>query len=73
MNSQRKRPAPRQGTAIVWPKALETRYDISAVTRWRYERMGKLPKRDAFIGGVAVGWKLATLEAAENGPSQSVA
>jgi predicted DNA-binding transcriptional regulator AlpA len=56
---------PRQGTAIVWPKGVEERYGISGPTRWRWERSGKLPPRDVFIGGEPAGWRPATLAAAE--------
>jgi hypothetical protein len=31
------------------------------------ERDGRLPPRDFFIGGVAVGWRPETIEAAERG------
>lgn len=55
------------GTAIVWPLGVEQRYDISAGTRIRWEKMGVLPKRDAFIGGEAKGWRPETLEAADRG------
>ncbi len=57
----------RAGTAIIWPAGLEQRYDISPPTRWRWERDGKLPPRDVYVGGDAVGWKPATIEAAERG------
>jgi len=55
------------GTAIIHPRGIEERYGISAVTRYRWERTGKLPARDVFIGGVASGWRPETLEAAERG------
>jgi hypothetical protein len=55
------------GTAIVWPLGVEQRYDISTGTRIRWERTGILPKRDAFIGGEAKGWRPETLEAADRG------
>lgn len=54
----------RRGEAVVWPKGLEARYGISAPTRWRWEKDGKLPPRDVHVGG-RTGWKPATLEAAE--------
>jgi predicted DNA-binding transcriptional regulator AlpA len=47
---------------------METRYGISAPTRWRWEKDGKLPRRDVFVGGVAVGWRPSTIETAERGP-----
>jgi hypothetical protein len=66
MNSQtvKTKRAPRKGEAIVWPKGVEERYGISACTRWRWEREGKLPRRDMSVGG-RKGWRPATLEAAE--------
>jgi len=57
----------RRAKAIVWPLGVEQRYDISTGTRIRWERMGILPKRDAFIGGEAKGWRPETLEAADRG------
>ena len=53
------------GTACVWPSGVELRYDISPVTRWRWEKDGLLPARDVFIAGKPVGWKPATLDAAD--------
>lgn len=53
--------------SILWPRDLEIRYAISAPTRWRWEGTGKLPKRDVHVGGVAKGWHLRTIEAAERG------
>jgi hypothetical protein len=55
------------GSAIVWPLGVEQRYDISAATRLRWERLGVLPRRDVFIAGVPKGWKPSTLEAADSG------
>ena len=40
---------------------------FSAPTLWRWERDGKLPDRDVFVGGRAVGWKPETIEFAERG------
>jgi predicted DNA-binding transcriptional regulator AlpA len=57
------------GTRCIWPNGAEQRYGISAVTRWRWEKDGKLPARDVYIGGRAVGWRPETLEAAERGNS----
>jgi predicted DNA-binding transcriptional regulator AlpA len=62
-----------QGPAIVWPKGVEARYNISKTTRWLWEQQGKLPPRDVYIGGKAEGWRPATLEAAEAGPTASAA
>lgn len=56
---------PRQGTAIVYPKGVEERYGISAPTRWRWEKRGRLPARDVNIGG-KTGWRPETLVAAES-------
>jgi len=61
----RTRGAPIQGTAVVWPKGVEQRYGISEPTRWRWERDGKLPRRDVSVGG-RTGWKPETLAAAES-------
>jgi predicted DNA-binding transcriptional regulator AlpA len=55
------------GTAVIYPRGLEARYGWSSPTRWRAERDGRVPKRDVFIGGEAVGWRPETLEAAERG------
>lgn len=62
MNSQKAKRAPREGSAVVWPKGVEERYGISACTRWRWEREGKLPARDVNVGG-KTGWKPTTLPA----------
>jgi hypothetical protein len=58
---------PRRGSGIVYPKGCEEFFGVSPVTRWRWERLGKLPPRDAFVGGRAAGWKPETLERAMNG------
>jgi hypothetical protein len=50
-----------------FPKAIEKRYTITPVTRWRWERTGKLPARDVFVGGVAAAWRPETILAAERG------
>jgi hypothetical protein len=52
---------------VVWPCDLERRYGISVSARYCWERDHKLPARDFFVGGEAVGWHLATIEAAERG------
>ncbi len=62
-----KRECRTEGTTLIWPSGVCKRYGISTVTRWRMERDKKLPPRDAFINGVAVGWKPETLEASERG------
>jgi hypothetical protein len=53
------------GTSVIWPRGVEERYGISAVTRWRWEHTGKLPARDVSIGGRS-GWRPETLAAAES-------
>jgi predicted DNA-binding transcriptional regulator AlpA len=57
----------REGTKIVWPAGVCARYGISAPTRWRWERGGKLPPRDVYVSGEAVGWRPETLDAADRG------
>jgi predicted DNA-binding transcriptional regulator AlpA len=64
--------APRAGTAVVWPKGVEERYGISAPTRWRWEKIGRLPARDVNLQG-KTGWRPGTLDAAEGGTSSSAA
>lgn len=56
--------APREGNRVVWAKGVEERYGISAPTRWRWEKAGRLPPRDVNVGG-KTGWRPETLEAAE--------
>lgn len=53
-----------EGKRVVWPRGVELRLGISAITRWRWERAGKLPPRDVHIGGRS-GWSPDTLAAAE--------
>jgi predicted DNA-binding transcriptional regulator AlpA len=53
--------------AILRPRDIEQRYGISVATRCRWEAAGKLPPRDFYIGGDAIGWRLSTLEAMERG------
>jgi hypothetical protein len=57
------------GPVIVYPRGVEIRYQISAPTRWRWERDSRLPKRDVFLGSKAIGWRPTTLENAERGPT----
>jgi predicted DNA-binding transcriptional regulator AlpA len=57
----RKRP-PHAGTAAVWPQGVQQMFDISAPTRWRYEKTGKLPPRDVHLGSKS-GWRHETLAA----------
>jgi predicted DNA-binding transcriptional regulator AlpA len=56
--------APKKGTHVVWPAGVEERYGIKPVTRWRWEKAGRLPPRDISIGG-RTGWRPETLDAAE--------
>jgi len=60
------RRAPKPSVALL-PKEVAIRYRIADYTRSRWEREGKLPKRDFFIGGKPRGWKLETLLRAEAG------
>jgi predicted DNA-binding transcriptional regulator AlpA len=53
--------------AILWPIDLERHLSISTPTRWRWERAGKLPPRDAYINGEPVGWLRSTIDAMLNG------
>jgi hypothetical protein len=57
------------GTHCIWPRGVEIRFGISACTRWRWETASptRLPKRDVFINGRAVGWKPETLDQADGG------
>lgn len=54
---------------VLWPKDVESRYNISTVSRWRWERQQKLPPRDVHIAGKPAGWYASTIEAAERGDS----
>jgi len=71
IGDRRSRPAPLQGNAVIWPAGLRARYGISPATQVRWERAGKLPARDVFVGGRAVGWRPETLERAERGISEA--
>lgn len=55
------------GTRCIWPRGMAERFGVSDVTIWRWEKAGRLPPRDVFLGGVAIGWRPETLEAAERG------
>jgi hypothetical protein len=59
-----KRIALKRGSRVVWPAGVQEFYGISSVTRWRWEREGKLPPRDVHIGGRS-GWRFETLASAE--------
>ena len=56
------------GTRVVYPRGAQEQLGVSAPTRWRMERDGRLPPRDVYIGGKPVGWRPETLEAAQRGP-----
>jgi hypothetical protein len=58
---------------ILWPKDIEVRYHISTVTRWRWERAQKLPRRDVHVAGEPVAWYASTIEAAEQTASRPLA
>lgn len=57
-----KRSVVKRGLLVVWPSGLAEDLGITAVTRWRWERDGKLPKRDVSIAG-RTGWKPSTIAA----------
>ena len=59
--------------SVIYPKDAERRYGISLATRWRWEKAARLPPRDFFVGGCPVGWKPATLDAADRGDSPRAA
>lgn len=56
-----RRSSPGAGTRVIWPAGLEERLGISSVTRWRWERAGRLPPRDIRIGPRS-GWCPETIE-----------
>lgn len=64
--------APTEGSRVVWPAGVERRYDIKPVTRWRWEKAGRLPARDVSIGG-RTGWRPETLDAYETTKHAEVA
>jgi hypothetical protein len=63
MRSKNPKPAP--AAAVYWPRDLEVRYGISRTTRVDWEKKGRIPARDFHVGGVAEGWYVETLHAAE--------
>jgi predicted DNA-binding transcriptional regulator AlpA len=58
----------KSGTAVIWPAGIQARYGISAPTRWRWEKTGRLPPRDVSIGG-RTGWRPETIVKAETATS----
>jgi hypothetical protein len=56
--------APAPGIALS-PAEVEHRYRVSNTTRQRWERQGRLPPRDFYVGGKATGWLMTTIERAE--------
>jgi predicted DNA-binding transcriptional regulator AlpA len=54
---------------VLRPSACERRYGVSAPTRWRWEKSGRLPPRDVQVGGKPWGWYESTLIAHERGES----
>lgn len=61
-----KRPQAHEGTRVLYPIAIQERYGIAHVTRWRWERDGILPPRDFPSRGRPMGWMRATIEAWES-------
>ena len=61
------------GMGCIWPSGLRDRYGVSSPTLWRWERAGKLPTPDVFVGGRAVGWRPETIERAERAERGDVA
>jgi predicted DNA-binding transcriptional regulator AlpA len=55
------------GTHVIYPSGLLARWGITASTLWRWEKSKRIPARDFFIGGEAVGWRPETIEAHERG------
>jgi len=62
----------RDGTHVIYPPGLATRWGVSRPTLWRWEKVGRIPRRDFFIGGEAVGWRPETIEAHERGQPLAV-
>lgn len=61
------------GSGCWWPRAVEDFFGISACTRWRWERERRLPPRDVFLDGRAIGWKPETIQAAARGAASAAA
>jgi predicted DNA-binding transcriptional regulator AlpA len=56
-----RKPLPPSERAVLKPRDVERLFDITAPTRWRWEKKGKLPPRDVILGGEPIGWRPATL------------
>jgi len=63
-NPKKTKPAP----AVLWPRDVQQLFGVTNATRWNWERSGKLPARDVYMRGEAVGWYATTIEAAMRGP-----
>lgn len=65
--ARRKIPVP-ASERTVWNLAdLRARYNKSAPTLWRWEKLGKIPPRDVFINGKPAAWRCETILTAERG------
>jgi hypothetical protein len=64
----RKVPSASAPVSVLRPMDVERRYNITAPTRWRWEKSGVLPPRDVYRGRKAWGWYETTLAASERGP-----
>jgi hypothetical protein len=53
---------------VIYPSELERQLGIARKTRWKWEKSRKIPPRDFFVQGEAVGWRPSTLEAAFSQP-----
>ena len=62
MSTKKKlRELPYAKRAVLKPLDVERLFDISDVTRYRWEKKGKLPPRDVVLNGEYIGWRPATL------------
>ena len=60
-------PVSRATPSIYWPRDIQCKYNVCAETRWRWEKIGRLPPRDCYLNGKPVGWKRDTIDAAMDG------